>query len=66
MVIIAVLFAAVSAYYYFKVIQAMYFKEGQPETSEITGRFKIGLILVAAAIVLVGVLPSIVLNCFYF
>jgi len=64
--IIAVLFAAVSAYYYFKVIQAMYFKEGQPETSEITGRFKIGLILVAAAIVLVGVLPSIVLNCFYF
>jgi NADH-quinone oxidoreductase subunit N len=66
MVIVAVLFAAVSAYYYFKVIQAMYFKEGQPETSEITGGFKFGLLLVAAAIILVGVLPSIVLNCFYF
>lgn len=66
LVIVAVLFAAMSAYYYFKVIQAMYFKEGQPETAEIGQGFKFGLLLVAAAIVLVGVLPSLVLNCFYF
>jgi NADH-quinone oxidoreductase subunit N len=32
LVIIGVLFAAVSAYYYFKVIQAMYFKDGEVET----------------------------------
>ncbi len=63
---VAVLFAAISVYYYFKVIQAMYFKEGQPETLEITGSFKTGLVLVAAAVILVGVLPSIVLNWFYF
>jgi NADH-quinone oxidoreductase subunit N len=66
LVLVAVLFAAISVYYYFKVIQSMYFKEGEPETLEITGKFKVGLILVAATVILVGVLPSIVLNWFYF
>lgn len=65
-VLAAVLFAAISVYYYFKVIQSMYFKEGAAETAEITTPFKVGLILVATAVVLVGVLPSIVLNWFYF
>ncbi len=31
LVILAVLFAAISAYYYFRVIQAMYFKEAPHE-----------------------------------
>ncbi|MDI9365368.1 MAG: NADH-quinone oxidoreductase subunit N [Flavobacterium sp.] len=66
LVIIAVLFAAVSVYYYFKVIQAMYFKEGNVETSEITGPFKIGLIVVAALIILLGIFPTALLRFFYF
>jgi NADH-quinone oxidoreductase subunit N len=66
LVIIAVLFAAVSVYYYFRVIQAMYFKEGVAETTEITTRFKAGLVFVAALIILIGVLPSVLLNYFYF
>lgn len=66
LVIVAVLFAAVSVYYYFRVIQSMYFKEGVAETSEITVGFKAGLIFVAALIVLIGVLPSVLLNYFYF
>ncbi len=67
LVIIAVLFAAVSAYYYFRLIQAMYFKEGAAETEgEITAGFKNGLLLLAALIILVGALPSLVLNWFYF
>ncbi len=65
-VVVAVLFAAVSVYYYFKVIQSMYFKEGTPEVATITPNFKTGLLLVAAAVILIGVLPSIVLNWFYF
>jgi NADH-quinone oxidoreductase subunit N len=65
-VLVAVLFAAVSVYYYFRVIQSMYFKEGVPEISSITPNFKLGLILVASAVILIGVLPSIVLNWFYF
>jgi NADH-quinone oxidoreductase subunit N len=63
---VAVLFAAVSVYYYFRVIQAMYFKEGVAETTEITAGFKAGLVFVAALIVLIGVLPSVLLNYFYF
>jgi NADH-quinone oxidoreductase subunit N len=66
LVIVAVLFAAVSVYYYFRVIQAMYFKEGVAETTEITAGFKAGLVFVAALIVLIGVLPSVLLNYFYF
>lgn len=65
-VVLAVIFAAISVYYYFKVIQSMYFKEGNPETVNITVPFKIGLILIVAGIILVGVLPSIVLNWLYF
>lgn len=66
LVVVAVLFASVSVYYYFKVIQSMYFKEGIPEISTITPNFKAGLLLVAAAVIIIGVLPSIVLNWFYF
>ncbi|MEN9684864.1 MAG: hypothetical protein RLZZ28_650 [Bacteroidota bacterium] len=66
LVIVAVLFAAVSIYYYFRLIQAMYFKEGTPETQEITGTFKTSLLILGALIILIGVYPSIVLNWFYF
>ena len=66
LVIIAVLFAAVSAYYYFRVIQAMYFKEGNAETLEIGLSFKIGVVVLAALIIIVGVMPSTLLTWFYF
>ncbi len=65
-VIVAVLFAAVSVYYYFRVIQAIYFKEGEAETTEITPSFKVGLVFVAILILLIGALPSVLLNYFYF
>jgi NADH-quinone oxidoreductase subunit N len=65
-VVVAVLFASVSVYYYFKVIQSMYFKNGTPETAEITAPFKYGVFFVAIIIIIIGVLPSIVLNWFYF
>ena len=66
LVIVAVMFAAVSVYYYFRIIQAMYFKEGDAATSEITGGFKTGLVLLSALIILLGIFPSLVLNFFYF
>lgn len=66
LVVVAVLFAAVSVYYYFRVIQAMYFKEGEAETAPVTNGFKAGLLLLAAAIILIGLFPSLVLNWFYF
>lgn len=67
LVIVAILFAAVSAYYYFRVIQAMYFKEGAAETTgEIRPGFKYGVLALAALIILIGLMPSVVLNWFYF
>ena len=63
LVIFAVLCAAVSVYYYFRVIQAMYFKEGDGTTEEQpTVGFKGLLVLMAALVVLLGVFPQILLG----
>ena len=40
LVILGVIMAAVSVYYYFRVIQAMYFKEGDAPTLQISSSFK--------------------------
>lgn len=67
LVIVAVLFAAVSVYYYFRVIQAMYFKEGEAAVAgDIKPSFRIGLVLVAAAIIILGIMPNLLLNWLYF
>jgi NADH-quinone oxidoreductase subunit N len=66
LVVVAVIFAAISVYYYFRVIQAMYFKEGEAETAPLSRGFKTGLVLLAALIILLGIFPSILLNWFYF
>lgn len=66
LVIIGVLFAAVSAYYYFKVIQAMYFKDGKVVLAPVTARFKYLLLFVAVLTVLLGVYPSVLLSFLYF
>ncbi|MCW3078741.1 NADH-quinone oxidoreductase subunit N [Segetibacter sp.] len=66
LVIIGVLFAAVSAYYYFKVIQAMYFKDGNVVLAPVTARFKYLLLFVAALIVVLGVYPNALLSFLYF
>jgi len=67
LVIIAVLFAAVSVYYYFKVIQAMYFKEGNAETLEpISQSFKVGLIALSILIIALGIFPTLLFNFYYF
>jgi len=66
LVILAVLMAAVSVYYYFRVIQAMYFKEGEAPSLSITPGFKWGLVVLAALVILLGVFPDILLYWFYF
>ena len=68
LVVAGVLFAAVSAYYYFRVIQAMYFREGDNNATEqeVSTGFKLSLILLAALIILIGLFPQLVLNWYYF
>lgn len=65
LVIFGVVMAAVSAYYYFRVIQAMYFKDGNANVEAGTG-FKVLLVIVAALLILIGTYPSVVLYWLYF
>ncbi|PZX64526.1 NADH-quinone oxidoreductase subunit N [Hydrotalea sandarakina] len=66
LVIVAVIFAAISAYYYFRVIQAMYFKTGNPEVRSYNKGFCFMLVILAAITILIGIFPTIILNWFYF
>ncbi|MFI5130741.1 MAG: NADH-quinone oxidoreductase subunit N [Chitinophagales bacterium] len=66
LVIFAVLMAAVSVYYYFRVIQAMYFKEGPAKIMAVSPAFKWILVILAMLIVLLGVFPNLLLNWYYF
>jgi NADH-quinone oxidoreductase subunit N len=68
LIIVAVLFAAISAYYYFRVIQAMYFKEASDtviEESDITTGFKITLAICAVLIIAMGMYPELVVGWMY-
>jgi NADH-quinone oxidoreductase subunit N len=65
LVIIAVLFAAISAYYYFRIIQAMYFKdatENVVDEKEITTTFKVVLVITAILIIAIGIYPEFVVG----
>jgi NADH-quinone oxidoreductase subunit N len=66
LVIFAVLMAAVSVYYYFRVIQAMYFKDGEAQSLEVSTGFKWVISLVAALVILLGVFPQLLFSWFYF
>jgi NADH-quinone oxidoreductase subunit N len=67
LVIFAVLMAAVSVYYYFRVIQAMYFKEGDGNADmTVTPAFKSILVLLAIVVILLGIFPGLLLNWYYF
>lgn len=66
LVIFAVLMAAVSVYYYFRVIQAMYFKEGDDPKIEVTPAFKWTLVVLAGLVILLGIFPNLLIYWFYF
>lgn len=68
LVIVAVIFAAISAYYYFRVIQAMYFKEpGEPviEHADVSRPFKIVLAFCAVLIIILGIYPEFLVGWIY-
>jgi NADH-quinone oxidoreductase subunit N len=67
LVIFAVLMAAVSVYYYFRVIQAMYFKEGDARPAEpVSVSFRLTMVLLAVLVILIGIFPNLLLRWFYF
>jgi len=63
LVIFALLMAAISVYYYFRVIIAMYFKPGTPEmNSPVTPGDKFMLVVTCVLVILLGVAPQLFLN----
>jgi len=65
--VFAVLMAAVSVYYYFRLIQAMYFREGNATVAaDITPTFKLTLVTLAAISILLGLFPNIITHWLYF
>ncbi len=66
LVITGVLFAAVSVYYYFRVIQAMYFKDGNIVFAPVSNSFKCLLLADAVIIVVLGIYPNALLSLLYF
>lgn len=74
LVLFAVLCAAVSAYYYFRIIQAMYFKDQNPAlenaadpitTEKITPAFNILLLITAGLIIVIGLFPNLITDWLY-
>lgn len=69
LVIFAVLCAALSAYYYFRIIQAMFFKDHEDNVvlaDEITPVFKILLVITAVIIFALGLFPNLLTDWLYF
>jgi NADH-quinone oxidoreductase subunit N len=65
LLIFAVLCAAVSVYYYFRIIQAMYFKEGESQIQETSPVFRFLLIVLALIIILLGIMPQLLIDQMY-
>lgn len=69
LVIFAVLCAAISAYYYFRIIQAMFFKEAAADVTladDITPAFKILLVITCILIIGLGLFPTLLTDWLYF
>lgn len=69
LVIFAVICAAISAIYYFRVIQAIYFKEpveGVNENIQVSSGFEWMLTITAGLIILLGILPGLVIDWLYY
>ena len=69
LVIFAVVCAAIGAIYYFRVIQAIYFKDAVPGINEdikVIPAFKWLLILTVVLIILLGIIPGLVIDWIYY
>ena len=64
LVAIAIIGSLISVYYYFKLIMAMYAKEGEVKTYEVPFMYKTILVIMTAAIILLGITPGMIIDKF--
>jgi NADH-quinone oxidoreductase subunit N len=62
LVILGVICAAISVYYYFRVIQAMYFKDGEKQDVQTSLLFRWKLVVLAGFIIFLGIFPEWLIN----
>ncbi len=62
LVLIAIVASLIGVYYYFRIIIAMYFKEGKHEEVGVDMNHKILLIVIAFAIIALGIFPDVVVR----
>lgn len=62
LVLIAIIASLIGVYYYFRIIIAMYFKEGNNETISIQLNHKTVLIIIAIATIVLGLLPDFIIS----
>lgn len=62
LVVIAIVNALIGFYYYFKIIIAVYFKDGKEVELDTPMQYKVVLVVSTLLILLLGVYPSLVLN----
>ena len=70
LVVIAVIFSAISSYYYFRVIQSMYFRDAKDGvntdlTNHFAPMFKTILVIMAILIIVLGIAPEILIGWMY-
>jgi len=67
LVIVAVVMAVISISYYFRILQAMYFKNAEKENIIIvSSQFKWTLAVLATLLILLGIFPNLFFGFFYF
>ena len=66
LVIVGIVCAAISVYYYFRVIQAMYFKDGDGQQIATTPAFRGLLIVMAGIVILLGIFPHWLIEQLYY
>lgn len=66
LVVFAVLMAAVSVYYYFRLIQSMYFKQGSGQIAVVSPGFKFTLVGLAVLTIILGLFPNLITYWLYF
>lgn len=66
LVIVGILCAAISVYYYFRVIQAMYFKDGERQEIETGPGFRLLIGITAGLIIFLGVFPQWLIEKLYY
>ena len=62
LVLVGIVCAAISVYYYFRVIQAMYFRDGEKQEIQSSGSYRLMLGAMAVVTILLGIFPEWLLD----